>query len=423
MPDAQRIPGTRMHGAHDSRMDMPLPRTLRRFRASTVKRVAWAMVAILIIALLWWNGFHNIGTAGTSANASCIEQPASTEPIPPKLPNVTADQLPSPRSIQGPTTAYTDSQAIAPITDAAASLQQLPARVESSDGVETVVTDTSRILAINQNGGLAAAVIGLGFGCNLVGRDIATDIPTLMPGNDQLPVVTQNGHELNAEAILQMAPSVVITDASIGPYDVQVQLRRAGIPVVMVPVAYEAGIHGVSEQIRFVAEALGVAPLGDALADRTDAEVRATIAGLQRIAPADLNEKPRVVFLYLRGSIYYWFGIDSGADSLIQSIGARDVASEVGFAGMAPASAEALVQASPDVILVMSQGLESVGGIDEAVQLPGIAQTPAGQNKRFVDMSDFEIMSFGPRTAAVIAALGVAVYAPEHVTVPEGANA
>ena len=30
-----------------------------------------------------------------------------------------------------------------------------------------------------------------------------------------------------------------------------------------------------------------------------------------------------------------------------------------------------------------------------------IAQTPAGQNRRIVDMSDAQILSFGPRTAAV----------------------
>lgn len=287
----------------------------------------------------------------------------------------------------------------------------------SSDGVETTVTESTRILALNQNGGLAAAVVGLGFGCQLIGRDVATDIPSLMPGSAQLPLVTENGHELNAEAILELAPDVIITDTSIGPYDVQLQLRQAGIPVVMVPLAMEAGVAGVGPQIEYVAQALGVPALGAALAERTESEIADVETHLAAMAPADVEQQPRTVFLYLRGSVYYWFGEGSGADSLIRSLGARDVAAEVGFAGMAPTNAEALVRAAPDVIIVMTKGLESVGGIDGALLLPGIAQTPAGSHRRIIDMSDYEVMSFGPRTAYVLAALGMALYAP-HLSGP-----
>ena len=398
---------------------MAMPRFLRRFKRATVHRTAWAVVIVAVTVALGMNGFHNVGTASLAANKNCVQTEAQTEPAPPQLPQVNSVDLTSPREITGPTTAYTQAEAIPPITDAASALQQLPATVNSADGVEVTVSDTTRILALNQNGGLAAAVIGLGFGCNLVGRDTATDIVGLMPGNDDLPLVTQNGHELAAEAILNLAPTVVITDGTVGPYDVQLQLREAGIPVVMVPTPYEAGVGGVGEQIQFVADALGVSSLGEALADRTYAEINSVIQQFGRIAPTDPEKKPRTVFLYLRGNIYYWFGMGSGADSIIQSISARDVATEVGFEGMAPTNSEALIKAQPDVIIVMTLGLASVGGIDAALELPGIKQTPAGKNRRIVDMSDYEVMSFGPRTAFVLAALGTAIYAPEHSYQPE----
>ncbi|WP_176386618.1 hemin ABC transporter substrate-binding protein [Gulosibacter sp. 10] len=398
---------------------MAMPRFLRRFKPSTVRKTTWSAVIVALVVGLGINGFHNVGTVSLAENADCVSTPPQTEPAPPVLPEVTSADLASPREITGPTTAYTESSAIPPITDAAGAVQQLPATVMSADGVSTTVTDTTRILALNQNGGLAAAVIGLGLGCNLIGRDTATDIPTLMPGNENLPLVTQNGHELAAEAILNLAPTVVISDGSVGPYDVQLQLREAGIPVVMVPTPYEAGVNSVGEQIQFVADALGVGLLGESLVERTNAEIASTIQQLGRIAPTDPEEKPRVVFLYLRGNIYYWFGIGSGADSIIQSISARDVATEVGFEGMAPTNSEALIKAEPDVIIVMTLGLASVGGLDAALELPGIKQTPAGQNQRIVDMSDYEVMSFGPRTAWVIAALGMAIYAPELSYQPE----
>ena len=42
-------------------------------------------------------------------------------------------------------------------------------------------------------------------------------------------------------------------------------------------------------------------------------------------------------------------------------------------------TSEALVEAAPDVILMTTTGLESVGGIDGLLEIPGIAQTPAGR--------------------------------------------
>lgn len=395
-------------------------RTRRKPLTRRTRRWLFTFVAIVLVTLfLWQNGLHNIGSLDAQASDGCNAQKASTRPHLPTVPKLSAGERVNPSQLKGQTTAYTRSSTIVPIADYATARQRLPVTVQSDDGAKQTVKDTSRILALNQSGGLASAVIGLGLGCNLVGRDVATKVGQLMPGSSELPLVTQNGHELNAEAILNLSPTVVITDTSIGPYDVQKQLRSAGIPVVFIPNSTEKGIDGVGAQIAQVGEALGVRELGQQLAKRTLQEISQTIKNLHALAPKKAADRPRTVFLYLRGAIYYWFGEGSGADSLIQAIGARDVAKEVGFKGMSPTNSEALVKAAPDTIIVMTKGLASVGGIDEALKLPGIKQTPAGKNRRIVDMSDYEVMSFGPRTANVLAALGTAVFAPSHAYVPK----
>ena len=65
-------------------------------------------------------------------------------------------------------------------------------------------------------------------------------------------------------------------------------------------------------------------------------------------------------------------------------------------------SAEELIKLNPDVILLMTKGLASVGGIAGLTQLPGIAQTVAGQHKRVVTVDDSLLLSFGPRTIPLI---------------------
>ena len=137
-------------------------------------------------------------------------------------------------------------------------------------------------------------------------------------------------------------------------------------------------------------------------------------AQIDAIAPADPDAKLRIVFLYLRGGsgIYYLFGEESGADHLIEALGARDVAAESGWQGMKPMTDEALVEADPDVVLVMTDGLASAGGVDGLLEAkPALALTTAGQHRRIVDMDDGEVLSFGPRSARVLDALARVLYA------------
>jgi iron complex transport system substrate-binding protein len=123
-----------------------------------------------------------------------------------------------------------------------------------------------------------------------------------------------------------------------------------------------------------------------------------------------------MVFLYLRGNagVYYMFGEESGADDLIDALGGIDVAGELGWEGMRPMTDEALIAADPDLIITMTGGLESTGGIEGLLQeKPAVALTAAGQHERIVDMDDGTVLSFGPRSADVIEALARAVYAPD----------
>ncbi|MGO7983278.1 hypothetical protein ACC691_36090 [Rhizobium johnstonii] len=69
----------------------------------------------------------------------------------------------------------------------------------------------------------------------------------------------------------------------------------------------------------------------------------------------------------------------------------------------------------------MTKGLESVGGVDGLLTaVPALAATPAGAHRRFVDMSDTDILAFGPRSARVLDALARAIYAPADSGAPDG---
>ncbi len=74
---------------------------------------------------------------------------------------------------------------------------------------------------------------------------------------------------------------------------------------------------------------------------------------------------------------------------------------------MRPLTAEGIVAAQPDLVLLMTKAAWSrPGGVDGLLdRVPALAQTPAGQHRRFVDMDDSQILGFGPLTADVLNAL------------------
>jgi iron complex transport system substrate-binding protein len=309
----------------------------------------------------------------------------------------------------GPRTAASDGW-VEPLEDPVDA--QLPVTVTDFTGEQVTVEDTSRVLALDTYGTLATTVHALGQGDLLVGRDISTGVPELA----DLPVVTQNGHELNAEAILELDPTLVLTDYSIGPLEVQLQLKDSGIPVVIMDGTRSRAVIG--EQIRAVAEVLGVPEDGERLAERVDAEVAEAEAEVAAMAAADPAEQLRMVFLYLRGQsgVYYWFGKGSGADDLIEALGGVDVATEVGLDGSRPINAEGLVRSEPELFLMMTDGLDSVGGAAGLLEVPGVAETEAGANGCVVDMRDSEILSFGPQFPSTLRALADAIYGQDGVS-------
>ncbi len=272
---------------------------------------------------------------------------------------------------------------------------QLPVTVSDVAGRQVTVNDVSRVVVLN--GDIAEVVFALGLGGNVVATDTSATYPA------EVRALPKIGYQrtLNAEGILAQRPTLVLGDESAGPPAVLDQLRSAGVAVVQLGTGKDVGTPAT--KIRAVAAALGVTAAGE----RVAAATQAAIDGARRSAEmAAGGNKPRVAFLYLRGTTTLMLGgKGSGADAMIAAAGGIDAGTEAGVSNFAPLTAEALVAARPDVLLLLSAGLESVGGVDGLLGLPGVAQTPAGQNRRVLHYDDLYLLGLGPRTGAALADL------------------
>lgn len=280
---------------------------------------------------------------------------------------------------------------------------RLPVSVRSADGKQVRVTSTDRIVPLT--GSLSEIAFTLGLGKRVVARDITATFEQA----EDLPVVTR-AHDVSAESVLSLRPTVVLADTSTGPAEAIGQIRDAGIPVVVVEPA--KSLDDIGPRIDAVAGALGVGAAGDELKERT----RERIAAVQKDIPEERakgGEKPRVAFLYLRGtaSVYLLGGRESGASSLLEAAGAVDAGKESGLKkDFTAITSEALAKAAPDAILVMKKGLASVDGVEGLVKIPGVAETPAGLDRRVVSIDDGVLLNYGPRTDQVLRSLVEQLY-------------
>ncbi|MBK0417718.1 ABC transporter substrate-binding protein [Leucobacter sp. CSA1] len=373
---------------------MPRSRTARGLRAATL-----AIVALLGLGL-------TACQTGAAVQGEAADAPVQLPP----LSEITPAE--DPTALEGPTTAVIGGPTMEPVADGPE--PDLPVTVVSHDksgDTEIEVTDTSRVLALSLSGSLAELVHAYGLSDTLVGRDVSTNLP----GLEELPVVTRDGHSIDAESVLGLNPSLILTDGSIGPIDVVLQLRDAGIPVVMVTRAVDP--ETTYQTAREIAAALGVAPLGEELVTELTQAIADKEEEIAELVPADEAKRPRVAFLYVRGTgIFYLFGEGSGIDSLIRSIGAVDVAREIGWVGEKPMTDEALIATDPDVILVMTKGLESAGGVDGLLAAqPSIGLTSAGEKRRIIDVDDTLLFAGGTRIPDVMDGLARAIYAPDSL--------
>ena len=265
----------------------------------------------------------------------------------------------------------------------------LPVTLTDAVGNTITITSVERIIPLD--GSVAEVVFALNLGANVVATDRSATWP---PEASELPQIGYQ-RSLLAEPIAGFTPTVLIGTEIAGPEKTLDDLRRLGYPVVIVP--SEATMQGPAEKIRAVAEALGVPNRGEELAT----EMEKTIVSNTQVFEEAI--RPVVAALYIRGTgTQLVLGRNSATHWLINAAGGKNVADILDIDQYKTITAESLLRAEPDILLVPSAGLESVGGVDGLLEVGGISQTPAGINRAVLAYDDQLLLGNGPRTGDLL---------------------
>ncbi len=284
-----------------------------------------------------------------------------------------------------------------------------PVEVTDAGGETVVIHSAERIVSIN--GSTTEILFALGIGANLVGCDASSTYPK--HATETLPSVGYQ-YRLNAEGILSLRPTLVIGRSDVKPPQVIEQLHMAGVTVLLFkePRTFDEA----KQRLRTIGKAVNRQEQATTLISNLEKDIETLKSKLN--ARQD-QMKLKALFLYLRGpQTAFVLGKDSGPGAMLELVGATNAAGKI--KGTKPMTAEAVIAAQPDVYVLFESGLKSIGGVEGLLKVPGLAQTPAGRNKRVVAMDGLYLSGFGPRCGKAALDLFRGIYESEGHFVVQG---
>lgn len=247
-------------------------------------------------------------------------------------------------------------------------------------------TSPERIVSLG--GDITETIYALDAQAVLVGVDSTSEWPATAHALPDVGYVRQ----LAAEGVLSLRPQLIIATHDAGPPGVLAQLRSAGVSIETLPVSYTP--DEVVAKVRTIGHLLGKDDAATALVSK----MRAQYAELTK-AVATMPSHPRAVFMMSAGGgSPLLAGNDTAATHAMALAGGINAIDS--YSGYKPVSTEAMAALAPDVIVVMRERADTLGGIDGVLKLPGVALTPAGKARRVILVDGQALLGFGPRNAA-----------------------
>lgn len=257
---------------------------------------------------------------------------------------------------------------------------------EHSDHNTEQAGESPRIISLS--GFLTELLYALDAGDQIVGVDVTSTYPQEVNQLEKLGHITQ----LNAEGILSLNPDIVfVQEDQIRQSEALNQLKNASIKIVPVPVSHT--LNNSVKAARTIADHIDIDPQ---VLDNLKTQIANDSLALQDYLK-DKTTHPSVLFIYARGGGNLMVaGNHTSAQAIIELAGGRNAITAFDqFRALTP---EALVQASPEIILMFDSGLKILEGKEGLASIPGISQTAAYQNDRILTMNGHYLTSFGPRT-------------------------
>jgi len=222
---------------------------------------------------------------------------------------------------------------------------------------------------------------------------IASDKTSLYPATiQQLPSIGYRS-SITSEGIISLKPTLIIAEKNYVEDAVLKQLEASGIKLVIIDRKY-----AVDDTKKFIAQ------IGDVLnrkeeAKKLIASINAELEEVKALVKKS-SSTPKVLCVYNRGTATISAGGTETFADITPLAGGVNAFNNID--GYKPLNTESLIAANPDYLLFLSSGLESLGGVDGALKVQGVAQTTAGKKRQIISLDSLMLTNFGPRIGKAV---------------------
>jgi len=244
--------------------------------------------------------------------------------------------------------------------------------------------EAERIVCLG--GTITETVFALGRGDWVVGVDTSSSHPSAVEG---LPKVGYH-RAFSAEGVAGLEPTLVLHTEETGSEIALEQIAALNLDIHEIPSPHDE--DSAVQSIRTIGQLLGASERAELLIQ----DLENDLDEVQGLVAKD-TRRPTVVFLYGRGGgIMMIAGQNTSAQHIIELAGGENP--EFDFESYKPFSSEAFIKLDPEYILMMTHGLESVGGKEAVLDLPGVNMTRAGKGDgQIIHIDDLKLLGYGPR--------------------------
>ncbi len=222
---------------------------------------------------------------------------------------------------------------------------------------------------------------------------LASDRTSLYPPEIQkLPSIGYRS-SISAEGIISLQPSLFIAEKDYVESTVLNQIKNAGVNVLIIERVYT--VEGTKDLIRQIAKVLNKVSAGEILIKKIEAELAEANATIKKS-----KTTPRVLCVFNRDKSSLSVGGTNTFSSILPYVGAESVIK--GVEGYKPLNTESLMASNPDFLLMFESGVQSLGGVQGVLQIPGVLQTTAGKKKQVIAMEGIKLSNFGPRLGEAV---------------------
>ena len=273
-----------------------------------------------------------------------------------------------------------------------------PTTIDAANG--NVMLDAMPTRIVSMSPTATEMLFAIGAGDQMVAADSYSNHPS------DAPTTKLSAYEPNAEAIANYEPDLVVYAED--PGDLLSSLDKLKIPAISEPAA--ATLDDVYAQIEQLGQATGHP-------DEASAQVDALKTKIKSVVDEVGDAGKGMPYYYELDDTYYSVTSDTFVGAVLGELGLKNIADAAKGAssGYPQLSAEYIVQADPDLILLADTKC-CAQDAEKVAKRPGWQDLSAVQNGGVVELDDDVASRWGPRIADLLQQVGDAVQAQAQAT-------